>query len=251
MWPDLSRRRASHDKSISRIDLNPTKALTRAFSSNDDANWWMFTRSGLTILLLGFLVAWYVIDKKDITLQQSPVASSETALQPTTSDAPNQNSLIPDEWKVFREEMRRFVDEIGLEKEVFIESAPHEMVISLKDTVPFDSGKSDLRQRAVPVLEKVVTMVSSHPGLSLEISGYTDNIPILTSKFPANWGLSAARASRVARYVIENGVDPSRISVRGYANHRQRLPNPSVDDRSSTRRVEIRLYRGDDQNPIP
>ena len=178
MLPGLSRRRASHDKSLSRIDLNPTKALTGAFSSNDDANWWMITRSGLTILLLGFLVAWYVIDKKDITLQQSPVASSETALQPTTSDAPNQNSLIPDEWKVFREEMRRFVDEIGLEKEIFIESARHEMVISLKDTVPFDSGKSDLRQRAVPVLEKVVTMVSSHPGLSLEVSGYTDNIPI-------------------------------------------------------------------------
>src|SRR5262245_65564780 len=126
MLPDLFRCRASYDKSASAIEPDPTKAVTGPFSSNDDANWWMITRSDLTILLLGFLVAWYVIDKKDITLQQSPVASSETALQPTTSDAPNQNSLIPDEWKVFREEMRRFVDEIGLEKEVFIESAPHE-----------------------------------------------------------------------------------------------------------------------------
>ncbi len=219
-----------------------------AFSSNDDANWWMITLSDLTILLLGFLVAWYVIDKKDLILQQPPAASSE---QPKTSDAPNQSSLIPDEWKVFREEMQRFVGEIGLEKEIFIESAPHEMVISLKDSVPFDSGKTDLRQQAVPVLEKVVSMVSSQPWLSLEVSGHTDNIPISTSKFPSNWELSAARASRVARYVIENGIDPSRISVRGYAHQKPRLPNSSVENRSSNRRVEIRLYRVVDQNPIP
>jgi chemotaxis protein MotB len=251
MLLDFFQRRASYDKSASAIEPDSTKAVTGPFSSNNSANWWMITRSDLTILLLGFLVAWYVIDKKDITLQQSPVASSGTAQKPTTSDTPNQNSLIPDNWKFFREEMQHFVDEMGLEKEVFIESAPNEMVISLKDTVPFDSGKSDLRQRAVPVLQKVVTMVSSQPGLSLEVSGHTDRIPISTSKFPSSWQLSAARASRVARYVIENGVDPSRISVRGYANQRQRLPDSSVDDRSSNRRVEIRLYRSGDQNPIP
>ena len=251
MLPDLFWRRASYDKPASAIDPDPTKAVTGPFSSNDDANWWMITRSDLTILLLGFLVAWYVLDKKDITLQQSSVASPGTAQEPTTSDTPNQNSLIPEEWKFFREEMQRFVDEMGLEKEVFIESAPNEMVISLKDSVPFDSGKSDLRQRAIPVLQKVVTMVSSQPGLSLEVSGHTDNIPISTSKSPSSWQLSAARASRVARYVIENGIDPSRISVRGYANQRRRLPDSSVDDRSSNRRVEIRLYRNADQNPIP
>jgi hypothetical protein len=38
---------------------------------------------------------------------------------------------------------------------------------------PFDSGKAELRQQAVPVLEKVVTMVLSRPGLWLEVSGHT------------------------------------------------------------------------------
>ena len=222
-----------------------------AFSTNDDANWCMITLSDLTILLLGFLVAWYVIDKKDLTLQQPPVGSSPTTQGQKIVDGPNQSSLISDEWKGFREEMQRFVGEIGMEKEVVVESAPHEMVISLKDSVPFDSGKADLRQQAVPVLEKVVTMVSNQPWLSLEVSGHTDNIPISTSKFPSNWELSAARASRVARYVIENGIDPSRISVRGYANQRPRLPNSRVENQSSNRRVEIRLYRGADRNPIP
>lgn len=107
-----------------------------------------------------------------------------------------------------------------------------------------------MRPQAIPVLEKVVTMILNRPGLSLEVSGHTDNFPVSTSKFPSNWELSAARASRVARYVIGNGIDPSRISVRGYANQRPRLPNTKVDNRSSNRRVEIRLYRDPDQNPI-
>jgi chemotaxis protein MotB len=251
MFPELSHRRVTRDKSVSGIDLGPPKTLTGAFSSNDDANWWMITLSDLTLLLLGFLAAWYVIDKKDIELQQPPVASPGMAQGAKPSIAPNQSSLVAEEWQVFQEEMQRFVGEIGLDKDVFIELAPNEMVISLKDTVPFDSGKADLRQQAVPVLEKVVTMVSSRPGLSLEVSGHTDNVPISPSRVPSNWELSAARASRVARYVIENGIDPSRISVRGYANQRRRLPNSSVDNRSSNRRVEIRLYRDAEQNPIP
>ena len=249
MLPKLSRRRASHDKPALRIDFAPPRALTAALSSNDDANWWMITLSDLTLLLLGFLVAWYVIDRKEIVLQQPPVIGAGIVQEPKPSVA--QNDLIPDEWQVFREEMQRFVGEIGLNNDVFIETAPNEIVISLKDTVPFDSGRADLRQQAVPVLEKVVTMVSSRPGLSLEVSGHTDNVPISTSKFPSNWELSAARASRVARYVIENGIDPSRISVRGYANQKPRVPNSNIDNRSANRRVEIRLYRGADQNPIP
>ena len=53
----------------------------------------------------------------------------------------------------------------------------------------------------------------------------------------------------MARYVIENGIDPSRISVRGYAQPKAASAEIQVDNRSSNRRVEIRLYRGADQNP--
>lgn len=250
MFPELSRQRPSHDKLSSRIDPGPPRALTGAFSSNDDANWWMITLSDLTLLLLGFLVAWYVIDRREVAPKQPLPLSAGTAQELKPAMAANHSSLIPDEWQVFREEMQRFVGEIGLDNDVFIESTPNEIVISLKDTVPFDSGKADLRQQAIPLLEKVVTMILNRPGLSVEVSGHTDNVPISTSKFPSNWELSAARASRVARYVIENGIDPSRISVRGYASQRPRLPNSSVDNRSSNRRVEIRLYRSPDQNPI-
>lgn len=93
MFLEFFRRLTTHDKPASRIDLGSPKALTGALSSNDDANWWMIKLSDLTLLLLGFLVAWYIIDKKDLTLQQPPVASSGTALEPKPSVVLNQSSL--------------------------------------------------------------------------------------------------------------------------------------------------------------
>jgi hypothetical protein len=102
MFPELSHRRVTRDKSVSRIDLGPPKTLTGAFSSNDDVNWWMITLSDLTLLLLGFLAAWYVIDKKDIALQQPPVASPGMAQGAKPSIAPNQSSLVPEEGRFFK-----------------------------------------------------------------------------------------------------------------------------------------------------
>jgi hypothetical protein len=97
MFPEVSRRQTSHDKSASQIDPGPPKAVTGAFSSNDDANWWMITLSDLTLLFLGFLVAWYVIDRKPIAAHQPPVLSPGIAQKPKSAVAANQSSLIPDE----------------------------------------------------------------------------------------------------------------------------------------------------------
>jgi chemotaxis protein MotB len=97
----------------------------------------------------------------------------------------------------------------------------------------------------------VVAVVLNGDGLSLEVSGHTDNVFISNSKFHSNWELSTARASRVARYLIDNGFDSSRISVRGYANQRRRAPTPTSDNQGAdSRRVEIRVYRGVDPNPL-
>ena len=147
-----------------------------------------------------------------------------------------------------RSDIQQFISLLGLERSIVIEGASNEILLSLKDTIPFESGKAELRPAAFPVLEKVAAIAHEHPRINVEISGHTDDRPIATAAYPSNWELSAARASRVGRYLIERGVPPRRVAVQGYANNRPRLPNLNAGNRGRNRCVEIRLYYDPDVN---
>jgi chemotaxis protein MotB len=239
-------RRIRHQAPAPRGSVHPAARLKYLQPGVDDGNWWMITLSDLTLLLLGFLVAWYVVSTKPITPQENPGAAAATAQLPGPRVVPPESVPPDQEWQGVREEMTSFVGTAGLANEVSVEAAQNGVFVTLKDTISFESGKADLRSQALPVLEKLVTTVLSRPTLSLEISGHTDDRPIATTIFPSNWELSTARASRVGRYLIERGVPATRIAVQGYAHSKPRLPNSDANNRGANRRVEIRLYHNPD-----
>jgi chemotaxis protein MotB len=219
------------------------KRLRAAAPVNDnDTGWWMITLSDLTMLMIGFLVIWYATGKTG-TNSPSPVQTPRTVIfQNTAAIAPLVEPLEKEDWQAVHQDLVRFIGSAGLDKDVDIESTSGEIMLSLRDNVPFASGKAELRPRALPVLEKIAAVVLGNITLSVGISGHTDSLRIATAEFPSNWELSTARASRVARYLIEKGIHPARISVQGFANYRPRNPNSTETDRRTNRRVEIRLF---------
>lgn len=202
----------------------------------------MITLSDLTLLLLGFLVVWYATEKRMQSVQQPPVSAAKGAEQPLAAVMLPNKSLHSDRWRNFKNEMQSLITDAGLSQDVSVESTENDFRVSLNDTVPFASGRAEISAQAHPVLDKLASLAFDHPGLFLEITGHTDSVPIATATFPSNWELSAARASRVARYLIEKGVDPARIAVRGYANQRPKLADSGPATRQANRRVELRLY---------
>jgi chemotaxis protein MotB len=252
-----------------RSNLNPSPK--EPLSENSGL---LVTLSDLTLLMLCGVVIWHVVDKQ-AALQQytlgaavSPISASAlpapssnmdiefTPIPPTfqQEDAILANSPLPSKeernpWEALKEEMETAVVSNGLDDRVRITTAPEDLSILLKETVLFERGKADLNERIFPVLEKVATFSVHHPDLALEVLGHTDDIPIATAEFPSNWELSAARATRVARRLIEDGVSPTRISAQGYASFRPLVANTDEENRAANRRVEIRLYRREkDQN---
>jgi len=110
----------------------------------------------------------------------------------------------------------------------------------------FRPGGTDLLPAGRALVHELQRVASGIPNLTIEVSGYTDDVPIHTREFPSNLELSLARAARVARE-IERG-DPS-LAVRtvalGFAEHRALAPNDGPENRARNRRVEVRLVARD------
>jgi chemotaxis protein MotB len=204
---------------------------------------WLITLSDLTLLLLCFLVVWYVKQQE----REAPAQIAKPGVHGGAEINVSKETLGADadarDWQALKDEIAGFVIAAGMREHVEIEASAEEIVISFKDFIPFASGKADLNPQAVPLLETVAAMAVSRPAMYLKVNGHTDDRPISTMEFPSNWELSSARASRVARYLIERGVHPGRIEVHGFAYHRPRAANEDRSGRGANRRVEISLLR--------
>ncbi len=132
----------------------------------------------------------------------------------------------------------------GMEKIASVELIPDKAVkILLTSDLLFDTGKADLRPGAIDALKQVATILQTTPYL-VTLAGHTDDIPIHTQYFPSNWELSTARASAVARFLIEQMHIPAdRFCVSGYADMHPLRSNDSDENRAVNRRVEIMITK--------
>jgi chemotaxis protein MotB len=122
---------------------------------------------------------------------------------------------------------------------VGIERSRRGVVMTLSDTMLFDSGSAELSQIAYPLLEKIGGIIAG-VSVPVEIEGHTDNMPIRTGRFPSNWELSTARAINVLRFFIDrNRADARRISAAGRSEYQPLCTNDTAENRARNRRVEI------------
>lgn len=76
----------------------------------------------------------------------------------------------------------------------------------------FDSGKSVLKPESKAELDKLVALMKRYPQLIIEIDGHTD----ASGSDELNQRLSEQRAESVANYLVENGIERSRLRTKGF-----------------------------------
>ena len=76
----------------------------------------------------------------------------------------------------------------------------------------FDLDKYDIRREAAFDLEKILDVLSQNPTMKLDIRSHTDS----RQTFKYNEILSEKRANATIKWLVKNGVDPSRLTGRGY-----------------------------------
>ncbi|WP_201218640.1 OmpA/MotB family protein [Halochromatium roseum] len=115
--------------------------------------------------------------------------------------------------------------------------------VSVQGPMLFELGEATLRTEVREFLDRLARVIGQ-TSFAVQVIGHTDDYPVDTEVFPSNWELSAARAARVARYLIDSaGIDPRRFTVMGRGEFEPAVGNTSDANRALNRRVEIIITR--------
>ncbi|MBI3602846.1 MAG: OmpA family protein [Nitrospirae bacterium] len=130
-----------------------------------------------------------------------------------------------------------------------------EQLTLLARKLEFEPGEAPVKPAGLPILKQIGDLLKTVTEARIIIAGHTDNRPIgptLQRQLPSNQVLSEARASSVARFLLEeSGVDRTNVSAVGYADTRPIASNATEEGRRKNRRIEITLERKDRAPRLP
>ena len=108
------------------------------------------------------------------------------------------------------------------------------LVMTLGDVL-FETGRAELKPGAVGKLEQLVAFLRTYPERTVTIEGHTDNV----GGEDLNMDLSQRRADAVRGYLLQQGIDASRITATGLGESMPVTTNSTEAGRQQNRRVEI------------
>jgi outer membrane protein OmpA-like peptidoglycan-associated protein len=107
------------------------------------------------------------------------------------------------------------------------------------NNVFFDFDKWDLRTESFVELDRVVKLLKENPAIEIEMSAHTDS----RGSDEYNVTLSHNRAKSVMDYILSKGIDPARITSKGYGETKPVATNDTDEGRQLNRRVEFMIMK--------
>ncbi|HET6402429.1 MAG TPA: OmpA family protein [Candidatus Kapabacteria bacterium] len=99
----------------------------------------------------------------------------------------------------------------------------------------FNTASAELNASSYPELDRAVRLMKAVPTMSVEIAGYTDSV----GSGAYNLDLSQRRANAVRKYLIDHGIQKSRVTAHGYGKESPIADNGTDAGRAENRRVEF------------
>jgi chemotaxis protein MotB len=169
-------------------------------------------------------------------------ANPESILSPNESGGPKITSVSERAGIDVTELQKKLTVALGKEiagQEIELKMTPEGFVISLHELGFFNSGEARLLPGAAEKIKKIAEILMQY-GLDMRVEGHSDNVPIHNARFGSNWDLSTARAMAVAMMLIdEDGFNPERMSIAGYAQYHPAASNSTQEGRRANRRVDL------------
>lgn len=226
---------------------------------------WLVSYADFITLLFAFFVVLYAFAKADQKKQIQVSAAIDSAFQSLSiaSAIPGSRSSIrknelpasigqrrpAEQWTsdaqvqaelehIRRDLLRRLSTQLA-QRTVSIGLGRDGLVISLREAGFFNSGSAVPQPETEATLHQIAESLAGTP-YDVRVEGHTDIAPIHNSEFDSNWELSSARATRIARLLLQmHTIAAEQLSAAGYAEYHPVASNDTPEGRAENRRVDL------------
>lgn len=116
------------------------------------------------------------------------------------------------------------------------------LIVMLPGDVLFDTNSSALAPGAYERLRSLAATLNRYPDTNIVVKGHTDS----TGAESYNLKLSEERAENVRKYLVAEGVSPSRVTAIGFGEAYPLVSDATSSGRQQNRRVEIEIKPNDE-----
>ena len=142
------------------------------------------------------------------------------------------------------EDIKEALAQAGIQDQVEVDFNAQYVLLTLNGALLFDSGATDVKQEALPLIDKIGSILEGYKENIIEIEGHTDNVPVTgRGLYSSNDELSTFRALSVTKRLRDNfDLDPAHIKYSGRGEYLPVADNSTPEGRARNRRVEVKIY---------
>lgn len=120
-------------------------------------------------------------------------------------------------------------------KKVELTKEEQEVINKVFSNLTFETGKAIISASSFISLDALYDLLIKKPNFKVLIEGHTDNV----GKPLSNKRLSEQRAAAVKKYLVDKGIEETRLIDKGYGSARPVASNKTPAGRAKNRRVEF------------
>ncbi|MEZ5692111.1 MAG: OmpA family protein [Rickettsiales bacterium] len=136
-------------------------------------------------------------------------------------------------------------------RDISVENSDKTVEMEISNSAFFKPSTADIEESKIPLLEEIVKSLKSVDFINYNIiiEGHTSNEQPKSGLYATNWELSGARAARLVRFFIENGIEPKTIRAVGLADTKPKVNNKDINgnpipqNQEKNERMLIKLER--------
>ena len=114
--------------------------------------------------------------------------------------------------------------------------------IEINEKVMFDYNKASIKVDSHELLKDVAAVMSEHQSIEkVRIEGHTDSDG--TDEY--NKKLSQDRADAVKAFLVQAGIDETKLEAVGHGEEKPIAPNDTAEGKEKNRRVEFNIAKGE------